>query len=250
MSAWDDDDLPGLPPRLGAAMEFERQHGRGETSAEVDTSEVLGDNPTTKLLRVLMNERYAPELLPWEGQLVEDVLEKLHQQSQMVEYLRSDDTTSEDEHFRMSYVQLDMERIKFQIRSYVRTRLYKSHNGQSRHPISHVGSGTKPRYEVRPSYKNLFKAHMHRTVLDNLPEGLRSLNETFPDGRSMGAFPTAEFEPRNIHLRDSRLRARSTSRVSATFSFVNTPFLILIMDQRNQRRRRQGFHPYFPIRDY
>ncbi|CCO36598.1 DNA replication complex GINS protein sld5 [Rhizoctonia solani AG-1 IB] len=132
MSAWDDDDLPGLPPRLGAAVEFERQHGGGggggEASAGVDTSEVVGVNPdipTTKLLRVLMNERYAPELLPWEGQLVEDVLEKLHQQSQMVEYLRSDDSTSEDEHFRMSYVQLDMERIKFQIRSYVRTRLHK-----------------------------------------------------------------------------------------------------------------------------
>ncbi|QRW22647.1 DNA replication complex GINS protein SLD5 [Rhizoctonia solani] len=190
MSAWDGDDLPGLPPRLGAAMEFERQHGRGETSAEVDTSEVLGanpDNPTTKLLRVLMNERYAPELLPWEGQLVEDVLEKLHQQSQMVEYLRSDDTTSEDEHFRMSYVQLDMERIKFQIRSYVRTRLYKIEKY-----ASHIMANPdiQSRMSVLEqnhamSYKNLFKAHMHRTVLDNLPEGLRSLNETFPDGRSM-----------------------------------------------------------------
>jgi GINS complex subunit 4 len=49
----------------------------------------------------------------------------------MVEYLRSDDATSEDEHFRMSYVQLDMERIKFQIRSYVRTRLHKV--GSSHH---------------------------------------------------------------------------------------------------------------------
>lgn len=28
---------------------------------------------------------------------------------------------------------------------------------------------------------------MHRTVLDNLPENLRSLNESFPDGRSMGS---------------------------------------------------------------
>ncbi|KAB5590269.1 DNA replication complex GINS protein Sld5 [Ceratobasidium theobromae] len=107
MATWDD-----IPPRVDAAMERE-----GDT---VDTTEVLGsnpDNPTHRLMRALMNERYAPELLPWEGQLIED--------NQMVEYLRSDDATSEDEHFRMSYVQLDMERIKFQIRSYVRTRLHK-----------------------------------------------------------------------------------------------------------------------------
>lgn len=118
----------------------------------------IKENPTQKIMRVAMSERYAPELLQWEGQLVEDVLERLHQQvcfcaafdalihpthlllffifslhshlyvtlqNQMVEYLRSDDATSEDEHFRMSYVQLDMERVKFQIRSYVRTRLHK-----------------------------------------------------------------------------------------------------------------------------
>ncbi|KAH7334134.1 hypothetical protein B0J17DRAFT_675506 [Rhizoctonia solani] len=138
-------------------------------------------------MRVLMNERHAPELLPWDGQLIEDVLEKLHQQNQMVEYLRSDDSTSEDEHFRMSYVQLDMERIKFQIRSYVRTRLYKVEKY-----ASHIMA--TPELQSRMSvleqnhaisYNNLFKAHMHRTVLDNLPEGLRSLSEVFPDGRSM-----------------------------------------------------------------
>ncbi|KAJ1303743.1 hypothetical protein OPQ81_008167 [Rhizoctonia solani] len=188
MSAWGDDDLPGLPPRLDAGMDFERRDGE-ETNA-VDTTEVIGlnpDNPTVKLRRVLMNERHAPELLPWEGQLIEDVLEKLHQQNQMVEYLRSDDSTSEDEHFRMSYVQLDMERIKFQIRSYVRTRLHKIEKY-----ATHIMATTELQSRMSVleqnhaiSYKNLFKAHMHRTVLDNLPEGLRSLNETFPDGRSM-----------------------------------------------------------------
>ncbi|CAE7141616.1 unnamed protein product [Rhizoctonia solani] len=174
------DDDYGLPPRVEGAAEETR----------VDTSEVVGlnpDNPTVKLRRVIMNERYAPELLPWQGQLIEDVLEKLHQQNQMVEYLRSDDSTSEDEHFRMSYVQLDMERIKFQIRSYVRTRLHKIEKY-----AAHIMA--TPELQSRMSvleqnhaisYKNLFNAHMHRTVLDNLPEGLRSLTETFPDGRSM-----------------------------------------------------------------
>ncbi|CAE6484716.1 unnamed protein product [Rhizoctonia solani] len=185
MSAWDD-DLPELPPRVEGVEGVE---SRGEDT-RVDTAEVVGlnpDNPTTKLGRVLMNERHAPELLPWQGQLVEDVLEKLHQQNQMVEYLRSDDSTSEDEHFRMSYVQLDMERIKFQIRSYVRTRLHKiekyATHIMATPELQSRMSVLEQKHAI--SYKNLFKAHMHRTVLDNLPEGLRSLNETFPDGRSM-----------------------------------------------------------------
>ncbi|KAG8682847.1 GINS complex subunit [Ceratobasidium sp. 394] len=189
-----DDELPALPPRVGAAVDFERGQTRTVpnlvTHVEVDPADVLGsnpENPTRKLMRVVMNERYAPELLQWEGQLVEDVLEKLHQQNQMVEYLRSDDATSEDEHFRMSYVQLDMERIKFQIRSYVRTRLYKIEKY-----ASHIMAS--PDMQARMSvleqnhaisYKKLFGDHMHRTVLDNLPEHLRTLSETFPDGRSM-----------------------------------------------------------------
>ncbi|KAG8740950.1 GINS complex subunit [Ceratobasidium sp. 414] len=197
-----DNDLPALPPRVGAAVEFERGQTTRTvpnlvTHTEVDTADVLGsnlENPTRKLMRVVMNERYAPELLQWEGQLVEGVLEKLHQQNQMVEYLRSDDATSEDEHFRMSYVQLDMERMKFQIRSYVRTRLYKIEKY-----ASHIMAN--PELQSRMSvleqnhaisYKKLFGDHMHRTVLDNLPEHLRSLSETFPDGRTM--------EKGSIHL--------------------------------------------------
>ncbi|KAG8792031.1 GINS complex subunit [Ceratobasidium sp. 428] len=197
MDLGDDADVPALPPRVGAAVELEQRGGGGQravpnlvTHVVVDTADVLGsnpDNPTQKLMRVAMNERYAPELLQWEGQLVEDVLEKLHQQNQMVEYLRSDDATSEDEHFRMSYVQLDMERIKFQIRSYVRTRLYKIEKY-----ATHIMAN--PELQARMSvleqnhaikYKQLFGDHMHRTVLDNLPENLRSLSETFQDGRSM-----------------------------------------------------------------
>ncbi|KAF8598123.1 GINS complex, Sld5 component [Ceratobasidium sp. AG-I] len=195
MSGWDDDDLPALPPRVGGAVEFERETvgaraSDAVASVEVNTADVLGsnpENPTQKIMRVAMSERYAPELLQWEGQLVEDVLEKLHQQNQMVEYLRSDDATSEDEHFRMSYVQLDMERVKFQIRSYVRTRLHKiekyatyimaNPEMQSRMSVLEQNHAI--------NYKKLFSAHMHRTVLDNLPENLRSLSESFPDGHSM-----------------------------------------------------------------
>lgn len=130
-------------------------------------------------MRVAMGERHAPELLQWEGQLVEDVLEKLHQQRQMVEYLQSDDSTSEDEHFRMSYVQLDMERIKFQIRSYVRTRLYKieryAFHIMSNPALQSRMSVLEQNHAIK--YKQLFSTHMNRAVLDNLPDTMRSLTD-------------------------------------------------------------------------
>lgn len=43
----------------------------------------------------------------------------------MVEYLRSDLHTSEEEHFRIILVQTETERVKFLVRSYLRTRLHK-----------------------------------------------------------------------------------------------------------------------------
>jgi GINS complex subunit 4 len=43
----------------------------------------------------------------------------------MVNTLRSDPDTSEEEHFKLMLVMTEMERVKFLIRSYVRTRLHK-----------------------------------------------------------------------------------------------------------------------------
>lgn len=43
----------------------------------------------------------------------------------MVDTLRSDPKTSEEEHFKLILVQTEMERVKFVVRSYVRTRLHK-----------------------------------------------------------------------------------------------------------------------------
>ena len=43
----------------------------------------------------------------------------------MVSALRSDPQTSEEEHFKLMLVQTEMERVKYLVRSYVRTRLHK-----------------------------------------------------------------------------------------------------------------------------
>jgi GINS complex subunit 4 len=43
----------------------------------------------------------------------------------MVNTLRSDPQTSEEEHFKLMLVQTETERVKYLVRSYVRTRLHK-----------------------------------------------------------------------------------------------------------------------------
>lgn len=50
-------------------------------------------------------------------------------QNNMIRVLRSDDRTSEEEHFRMVLVKTEIERAKFLVRSYVRTRLHKVREG-------------------------------------------------------------------------------------------------------------------------
>ena len=42
-----------------------------------------------------------------------------------MQLLRADPDSSEDEHFRIMLVQTEIERVKFVVRSYIRTRLYK-----------------------------------------------------------------------------------------------------------------------------
>lgn len=43
----------------------------------------------------------------------------------MVDLLKSDPKTSEEEHFKLMLVMTEMERVKYLVRSYVRTRLAK-----------------------------------------------------------------------------------------------------------------------------
>jgi hypothetical protein len=53
MSAWGDDDVPALPPRLDVAMDYERgrvregEQNAPEASTGVDSAEVLGSNPVS-----------------------------------------------------------------------------------------------------------------------------------------------------------------------------------------------------------
>jgi GINS complex subunit 4 len=154
----DDDDFftkldrPGPTPNNNAFQDRLRQAPRDEEDAAIPNAppfmlEEEVDTPLQQLIRHWMNERHAPDILPNEGELLAGLLDHIRSQvgephrdfrmkcwtylikrpmqSETVQLLRTDPTSSEEEHFRIMLVQTEVERVKFIVRSYLRTRLFK-----------------------------------------------------------------------------------------------------------------------------
>lgn len=114
-------------------------HARYALSEDEDerivTRQAVKEEPVTRitderpaivqLSHAWLNERGSPELQPWPAEIVDTVLDQLQQQQSILDSLMSDTSTSEEEHFRLNLVQLDAERSKWLLRSFLRTRLEK-----------------------------------------------------------------------------------------------------------------------------
>ena len=156
-SSLDTDWDMGTPPPLNQA-DFIARAGNASPSppppregfafTDLDDAQEL---PLQKLIRYWMNERHAPDILPIQAELLAGILDHIHKQvccpsiarvfmlkrltcsrtsgqSSTVNLLRTDPDASEDEHFRIMLAQTEIERVKFVVRSYVRTRLSKVPN--------------------------------------------------------------------------------------------------------------------------
>ncbi|PFH49642.1 hypothetical protein AMATHDRAFT_62767 [Amanita thiersii Skay4041] len=126
-----------------------------------------------------MNERHAPDILPAQEVLLNNVLDHLRRQSDAVQLLREDPTTSEEEHLRIVLVQTEIERVKFIVNSYVRTRLYKIEN-YARFITTNANLQTKLTaaerdYAIR--YARINDRHLFATVLQSLPDSQAHLDD-------------------------------------------------------------------------
>ena len=123
----DDDDIPMVAPSL-----FEEDEE---------------ETPLQRLVRHWMNERHAPDVLPIPEDRLSGPLDHTRRQvgemsassssssnvvcdmgplrSETAQLLRPEPSSSEEEHFRIMFAQTEVERVKFVIRSYLRTRLFK-----------------------------------------------------------------------------------------------------------------------------
>ncbi|EIN04572.1 GINS complex Sld5 component [Punctularia strigosozonata HHB-11173 SS5] len=132
-----------------------------------------------QLIRHWMNERQAPDVLPAQDVLLGTMLDRIRRQSDTIALLRSDPDSSEEEHFRIMLAQTEIERVKFVVRSYVRTRLYKIEK-YARYLVANPDLQeklTQIELEHAKTFAKLTEAHFHQSVLQALPEEQRRLTD-------------------------------------------------------------------------
>ncbi|KAG2044149.1 hypothetical protein BDR03DRAFT_1087488 [Suillus americanus] len=198
----DDDDFftnldrPGRAANNNAFQERLRQTSRDDDGAEIPDAppfilEEEEETPLQQLIRHWMNERHSPDILPNEGELLAGLLDHIRSQSETVQLLRTDPTSSEEEHFRIMLVQTEVERVKFIVRSYLRTRLFKIEKF-ARYIM------TNPEVQQRLSeseveharrFARLTDQHFYHSVLQSLPETQQTLDDQPPFVPSMVTEP-------------------------------------------------------------
>ncbi|KAK9894843.1 GINS complex, Sld5 component [Cystobasidium minutum MCA 4210] len=127
-----------------------------------------------------MDERMAPELLRWNEELIGRLMQNLEAQTEAASVLLSSGATSKpDEHERLLLVQMEIERVRWLLRSYLRTRTFKIEKQAqyllktplARNKMSDVEQGYAERYHA------LVIKHFQNSVTGNIPERLGRLDE-------------------------------------------------------------------------
>ncbi|KAF8337347.1 GINS complex Sld5 component [Cantharellus anzutake] len=167
------------------------------TGPEIDVfgrAEEEEEGVLDRLTRLWMDERSAPDILLWPGLMVEEVLDKLQAQSEMVEHLQSDPRTSEEEHFRIVLIQTEAERVRYLLRSYLRTRLYKVEKYAAHIIATPDLRGRLSVIELSHAerYQEMLKKHFEVCALNGIPENLRSLTDNEPGVPEMVTRPNLD----------------------------------------------------------
>jgi len=189
MSSWDD-DFDTLIAASGSFIE-RAQHAPDEDD---DLDRILGESdgrdrqrgqkgdaetPFQQLIRHWMNERHAPDILPAQEELLSSLLDHIRRQSETVQLLRGDPSSSEEEHIRIILAQTEVERVKFVVRSYIRTRLFKIEKYarfiMTNVDVQHRISAAERDHASR--HANLTDRHFHLSVLQSLPPAQASLDD-------------------------------------------------------------------------
>ncbi|KAI9492985.1 hypothetical protein BDB00DRAFT_976304 [Zychaea mexicana] len=165
----DDENSASLPSSFNEFSSTQAALFEGASSLG-DAVGLLESGDTIKqLTEAWMNERNAPELLTYKGYLVNELVEALDFQVNRI--LETPMTTHQDKLNSMLY-QNEIERIKFIIKSYLRTRLHKIEKctlDLLRHQESEQLMSDKELIYAR-KYQQLVEQHHYDSFLNTLPE--------------------------------------------------------------------------------
>ncbi|WFC97817.1 GINS complex subunit [Malassezia yamatoensis] len=131
--ALSDDEDESFQPTQTSSLDTERARVKSDEPTELppwesevkDEASRREDSNIIQLTHAWLNERGSPEILPWNAALIEGVMDQIAQQQSILDSLMPDASTSEEEHFRLNLVQLDVERAIWLLRSYLRARISK-----------------------------------------------------------------------------------------------------------------------------
>ncbi|KAG4303322.1 hypothetical protein PCK1_000286 [Pneumocystis canis] len=150
------------------------------------------ETDVSELMKSWVSERIAPELLPFQTALLERMMERVQQQARFYTLILGcikDPKTEIVEleigkdiktNFRMILVQMEIERIKYIIRSYLQTRIYKLDKYalyilQTRESLACLSSIET---EYLKKHQEILTNYYTSTVLKHFPEKLRRLDDT------------------------------------------------------------------------
>ncbi|KAA1072810.1 GINS complex subunit [Puccinia graminis f. sp. tritici] len=163
-------------------MEAESSVDRPSTHpGEIEDQEDLPkEKLSEQLIRHWINERFAPEVLAHQEELLEKILSRIQQQSLALDVLSNNpEELSSDDHFRLMLIETEIEHLRYICKAYARCRMHKldkffDHclmDPETRSRLSKVD------LEYCSREQTLVHNLLYDSVLDQLPIKYRKLDE-------------------------------------------------------------------------
>lgn len=144
------------------------------------------DGADAALIQAWVSERIAPEILPYDQTLVDITNRKIRKQ---IETLEETEIRDAKTNFKLVIIQTELERVKYLMRSYLRTRIHKIdkyalHCLRDQDVMLRLSNLEK---QYVQKHQAILERHYHLAFLKDLPEAgnLRKLDDTAAAGLSM-----------------------------------------------------------------
>eukprot|EP00752_Nemacystus_decipiens_P009707 g8669.t1 len=152
---------------------FDLENGGGEHLDDSDLNEDVA-----KLRSAWRNEVSAPELLTLDEHLVSDLLQQVENQQEIVDDARG----SPEAAFSASLYQMELDRLRYSLSKYLRTRLRKVER-DALHVLATADGEMQGRLSDRErehakGYVDMLEDHFTRICLSQMPSNFRSLTNT------------------------------------------------------------------------
>ncbi|KAF9207232.1 GINS complex subunit [Haplosporangium sp. Z 27] len=135
-------------------------------------------NYVRHLTQAWINERAAPDILQYEQSAVDGLLSKIEEQTAVIDEL---DPTSDTLMIISILYQTELERVKFVLRSYLRTRISKFCEYLLSNEDKKLERLSTAEKDYAQNYSRATRQHYHSSFLSSLPQSLQLQNDVVFD---------------------------------------------------------------------